>query len=183
VQLSALNGEILVRGPVVMRGYRNLPEETAEAIDAKGWLHTGDIGVIDQDGYLRIVDRIKEIIISAAGKNMSPAHIEATLKTRSPLIGNAICIGDGRPYNTALIVLDPDVAAGRDPHHPETVALVQRAVEEANMSLARVEQIKRFRILEGDWPPGGDELTPTMKPKRRPIAEKYALEIELLYST
>jgi long-subunit acyl-CoA synthetase (AMP-forming) len=114
---------------------------------------------------------------------MSPANIEATLKTRSPLIGNVVCIGDGRPYNTALIVLDPDVAAGRDPHHPETVALVQRAVDEANKSLARVEQIKRFRIIEGDWPADGDELTPTMKLKRRPIAEKYSLEIELLYST
>jgi long-subunit acyl-CoA synthetase (AMP-forming) len=183
VQLSALDGEVLVRGPVVMRGYRNRPEETAEAIDAEGWLHTGDIGVFDQDGYLRVVDRIKEIIINAAGKNMSPANIEATLKTRSPLIGNVVCIGDGRPYNTALIVLDPDVAGGRDPRDPETVALVQRAVDEANKALARVEQIKRFRIIEGEWPPGGDELTPTMKLKRRPIAEKFALEIDQLYSS
>ena len=101
VQLSA-DGEVLVSGPVVMQGYRNLPEETAEAIDAEGWLHTGDIGVFDEDGYLRIVDRIKEIIINAAGKNMSPANIEATLKSGSPLIGHAVCIGDGRPYNTAL---------------------------------------------------------------------------------
>jgi long-subunit acyl-CoA synthetase (AMP-forming) len=181
VRLSA-DGEVLVRGAVVMKGYRNLTKETAAAIDRDGWLHTGDIGVFDEDGYLRIVDRIKEIIINAAGKNMSPANIEATLKSASPLIGHAVCIGDGRPYNTALIVLDPDVAAGRDPHHPETAALIQQAVDAANMSLARVEQIKRFLIVEGDWPPGGEELTPTMKLKRRPIAEKYALEIERLYA-
>jgi long-subunit acyl-CoA synthetase (AMP-forming) len=165
-----------------MRGYRNLPEETTEAIDAEGWLHTGDIGVLDQDGYLRIVDRIKEIIINAAGKNMSPANIEATLKGGSPLIGHAVCIGDGRPYNTALIVLDPEVSADRHPHDAETIALVQKAIDEANRNLARVEQIKRFRIVEGDWPAGGDELTPTMKIKRRPIAEKYAVEIEQLYT-
>jgi long-subunit acyl-CoA synthetase (AMP-forming) len=181
VQL-ATNGEVLVRGPVVMRRYRNLPHQTAEAIDAAGWLHTGDIGVFDDDGHLRIVDRIKEIIINAAGKNMSPANIEATLKTATPLIGHAVCIGDGRPYNTALIMLDRDFAGDREPHDPETIALIQHAIDEANEKLARVEQIKRFRIITGDWPAGGDELTPTMKLKRRPIAEKYALEIEELYA-
>ncbi|HEX2309104.1 MAG TPA: AMP-binding protein [Vicinamibacterales bacterium] len=178
----ATNGEVLVRGPVVMRRYRNLPHQTAEAIDAEGWLHTGDIGVFDDDGHLRIVDRIKEIIINAAGKNMSPANIEATLKTATPLIGHAVCIGDGRPYNTALIMLDRDFAGDREPHDPETIALIQHAIDEANEKLARVEQIKRFRIVTGDWPAGGDELTPTMKLKRRPIAEKYALEIEELYA-
>ena len=180
VQLSA-GGEVLVRGPVVMKGYRNLAEETAQAIDGEGWLHTGDIGVFDQDGYLRIIDRIKEIIISAAGKNMSPANIEAALKSASALIGHAVCIGDGRPYNTALIVLDRDVAGARNPHDPEIVGLIQQAVDAANRSLARVEQIKRFHIIEGDWPAGGNELTPTMKIKRRPISEKYAAEIEDLY--
>jgi long-subunit acyl-CoA synthetase (AMP-forming) len=138
--------------------------------------------VFDDDGYLKIVDRMKEIIINAAGKNMSPANIEAELKASSPLIGIAVCIGDGRPYNTALILLDPCVAAGRDPHAPETVAIVQEAVDRANASLARVEQIKRFRILEGDWEPGGDEPTPTMKLKRRPIASKYAAVIEEMYA-
>ncbi|HUO70329.1 MAG TPA: AMP-binding protein, partial [Solirubrobacteraceae bacterium] len=180
VKLSAV-GEVLIQGPVVMKGYHNLPKETADAIDADGWLHTGDVGVVDEDGYLRIIDRIKEIIINAAGKNMSPANVEATLKSASPLIGHAVCIGDGRPYNTALIVLDPDVAAGRNPHDSETIALVQSAVDEANTRLARVEHIRRFRIIDSDWPPGGDELTPTMKLKRRPIAEKYAPEIEKLY--
>ncbi len=106
----AEEGEVLVRGDFVMLGYRNQPEKTAETIDGDGWLHTGDIGEIDADGYLKIVDRKKEIIINAAGKNMSPANIEAAIKTGSPLIGQACCIGDRRPYNTALIVLDADYA-------------------------------------------------------------------------
>jgi len=100
------DGEVLIRGAIVMPGYRNLPDKTAEAIDSEGWLHTGDIGELDSDGYLKIVDRKKELIINAAGKNMSPANIEATLKTASPLIGQACTIGDARSYNTALIVLD-----------------------------------------------------------------------------
>ena len=104
------DGELLVRGEFLMLGYRNQPDKTAEAIDADGWLHTGDIGQIDEDGFLKIVDRKKEIIINAAGKNMSPANIEAALKTGSPIIGQACCIGDARPYNTALIVLDADYA-------------------------------------------------------------------------
>jgi long-chain acyl-CoA synthetase len=182
IKLSEM-GEVLIRGAVIMRGYRNQPAATAQAIDADGWLHTGDVGELDGDGYLRIVDRIKELIINAAGKNMSPANIEATLKTVSPLIGIAVLIGDGRPYNTALIVLDPDVAAGRDAGDPDTIALVQQAVDDANERVARVEQIKRFRVIEGEWRAGGDELTPTMKLKRRPIAEKYAAVIEELYAT
>src|SRR5919109_376099 len=104
------DGEILVRGPMMFRGYRNEPEKTAETIDPEGWLHTGDIGEIDEDGYLKIVDRKKELIINAAGKNMSPANIEAKIKSASPLIGQACTIGDRRPYNTALIVLDADYA-------------------------------------------------------------------------
>src|SRR5215210_3097828 len=188
------DGELLVRGGVVMTGYRNLPDKTAEAIDAAGWLHTGDIAQIDDDGYVRIVDRKKEIIINAAGKNMSPANIEATLKSASPLIGQVCCIGDARPYNTALIVLDSDFAPGWAAQHGtagaslETLAAdermraaVQQGVDSANAKLARVEQIKRFHLVAGDWLPGGDELTPTMKLKRRPIAEKYAAEIEALY--
>src|SRR5262249_15502014 len=106
----AQDGELLVRGACVMRGYRNAPEKTAETIDPDGWLHTGDVAEIDDDGFVRIVDRKKELIINAAGKNMSPANIEATLKTSSPLIGQACVIGDGRSYNTALIVLDSDFA-------------------------------------------------------------------------
>jgi long-subunit acyl-CoA synthetase (AMP-forming) len=173
------DGELLARGPILMAGYRNDPEKTAEAIDADGWLHTGDVAEIDDDGFVRIVDRKKELIINAAGKNMSPANIEARLKTSSPLIGQAICIGDRRPYNVALVVLDPDVAAGWT---TSVLAEVQRGVEEANGHLSRVEQVKRFKVLDDDWLPGGDELTPTMKLKRKPIAAKYAAEIDALYA-
>ena len=191
----AEDGEVMVRGPSNMVGYRNQPEKTAETIDAEGWLLTGDIGELDEDGYLKIVDRKKELIINAAGKNMSPANIESKLKAASPLIGQAIAIGDGRPYNVALIVLDPDFApawAGQNgldqtPFEElaaaETLrAAIQQGVDEANAKLSRVEQIKRFTVLGAEWAPGGDELTPTMKLKRRPIAEKYADEIETLYS-
>ena len=176
----AEDGELLVRGAVVMAGYRNQPDKTREAIDDEGWLHTGDIGEFDEDGYLKIVDRKKELIINAAGKNMSPANIESKLKAAGPLIGQAIAIGDGRPYNVALVVLDPDSNPPSE-IDDETLAAVQKEVDRANEQLARVEQIKKFKILETDWEPGGDELTPTMKLKRKPIAEKYADEIEALY--
>ncbi len=189
------DGELLCRGPIVMRGYRKQPDKTAETIDPDGWLHTGDIAEIDADGYVTIVDRKKELIINAAGKNMSPANIEQKLKAASPLIGQAIAIGDGRRYNVALLVLDPDNCAVYASKHglaeasaaslseDEGVkAAVAEAVEAANGRMARVEQIKRYTILPCDWEPGGDELTPTSKLKRKPIAEKYAAEIESLYS-
>jgi long-chain acyl-CoA synthetase len=189
------DGEVLVRGDAIMTGYRNQPEKTAETIDPDGWLHTGDVGELDSDGYLKIVDRKKELIINAAGKNMSPAGIEATLKAASPLIGQAIAIGDGRPYNVALITLDPDFAPGwaeqqglgeaslEDIAGSERMrAAIQAAVDQANAKLSRVEQIKKFTILPTDWQPGGDELTPTMKLKRKPIAEKYEQEIATLYA-
>ncbi len=196
VQISlADDGEVLLRGEVVMAGYRGAPEQTAEAIDAEGWLHTGDIGELDCDGYLRIVDRKKELIINAMGKNMSPANIEAQIKGASPLIGQAVAIGDRRPYNTALIVLDGDFAPawasqhgleGRTPEQlagePVVRAAMQDAIDAANSRLARVEQIKKFTILPDDWLPGGEELTPTMKLKRKPIAQKYAAEIDALYA-
>jgi long-subunit acyl-CoA synthetase (AMP-forming) len=191
----APDGELLVRGAIVMAGYRNQPEKTAEAIDPDGWLHTGDIGHIDEDGYLWIVDRKKELIINAAGKNMSPANIEQQLKQGSPLIGQAIAIGDRRPYNVALIVLDPDASAAFAAEHglpssaPETMAAqpavlaeIDAGVRRANSHLSRVEQIKRFTVLPRDWAPGGEELTPTMKLKRKPIATRYAAEIEALYA-
>jgi len=175
------DGELLVRGPLVMRGYRNRPDLTSEAIDADGWLHTGDIARIDDDGYVWIVDRKKELIINAAGKNMAPSKIEARLKAAGPLIGQALVVGDRRPYNVALLVLDPDVAAGLDPADPDVIVRVQGEVDAANARLARIEQVKRFRLLGGEWLPGGDELTPTMKLRRRPIAAKYATEINALY--
>jgi len=188
------DGEVLVRSDVVMLGYRNMAEQTREAFTEDGWLRTGDIGAFDEDGYLRIIDRKKEIIISAGGKNMSPANIEAALKSASLLIGQACCIGDGRPYNTALIVLDADFApmwASQQgieatalealAREPRMVEAVQQGVEQANQKLARVEQIKRFRLIEGDWLPGGEELTPTMKLKRKPIAARYAELISSMY--
>ena len=188
------DGEVLVKSEVVMLGYRKLPEKTSEAFTADGWLRTGDIGSFDEDGYLTIVDRKKELIISAGGKNMSPANIEATIKTSSPLIGQTCCIGDMRPYNTALIVLDADFAPAWaaqqeiDDTSLESLAqdervraAVQQGVDAANEKLARVEQIKRFTIVQGDWLPGADELTPTMKLKRKPIAAKYAGAIDAMY--
>jgi long-subunit acyl-CoA synthetase (AMP-forming) len=191
----APDGEILIRGPNIMVSYRNQPEKTAETLREDGWLATGDIGQIDPDGSLRIIDRKKELIINAAGKNMSPANIESTLKGASPLIGQVCVIGDGRPYNTALIVLDADFGpawaaqnglAGTPiaalAANPNLVAAVQAGVDEANARLARVEQIKRFTILAAEWLPGGEELTPTMKLKRKPIAAKYAAEIEAMYA-
>jgi long-chain acyl-CoA synthetase len=177
------DGEVLIRGPFIMTGYRNQPEKTSEALDEDGWLHTGDIGEFDDDGYLRLVDRKKELIINAAGKNMSPANIEAKLKASSPVIGQAIAIGDGKPFNVALITLDPDVAPAFEQQHGKdaVAAEVQRGVDAANEQLARVEQIKKFTLLDEEWQPGGDELTPTMKLKRKPIFEKYEKEIEELY--
>jgi long-subunit acyl-CoA synthetase (AMP-forming) len=188
------DGELLVRGDIVMSGYRGEPEKTREALDPDGWLHTGDIAEIDADGYVKIVDRKKELIINAAGKNMSPVNIEARLKSAHSLIGTAVAIGDRRPYNVALLVLDPDACGAWAKEHgnadasPSALAqdeqvkeAVAAAVEEANGHLSRVEQIKKFAILATEWQPGGEELTPTMKLKRRPIADKYAAEIEALY--
>ena len=190
------DGEVLVRGDSVMPGYRNLPEKTAETIDADGWLHTGDIGELDDDGYLKIVDRKKELIINAAGKNMSPGQHRAAPEGLEP----ADRPGD-RDRRQPSLQRRPDRArprlrAGlgrqerpRGARHRRArrdgsrfVAAVQAGVEEANAKLSRVEQIKKFTIMPGDWLPGGaDELTPTMKLKRKPIAEKYEDEIEALY--
>jgi long-chain acyl-CoA synthetase len=190
----AEDGEVLVRGPLVMRGYRNMPERTAETIDADGWLRTGDIGRIDAEGFLSIVDRKKELIINSAGKNMSPAYIEARLKASSPLIGQAVVVGDARPYNVALLVLDPDGAAAFARAHglPTQAAQlvdagavqaeIAAAVERANARLSRVEQIKRYALLPDEWPVGGAELTPTMKLRRRSIHDKYAATIDALYA-
>ncbi len=196
IELKLLDdGELLARGPLVMKGYRKDPEKTAEAVDAGGWFHTGDVATIDEDGYVTIVDRKKELIINAAGKNMSPANIEQKLKASSPLIGQAICIGDRRPYNVALLVLDPDVGAQWAQEHglengsaavlaqdPGVHDEVARGVATANAQLSRVEQIKRFTILSVDWEPGGEELTPTMKLRRKPIHAKYTPEIDALYT-
>ena len=188
------DGEVLGRGGNVFRGYLDDPVKTAEAVDADGWLHTGDIGTIDDEGYLRIVDRKKELIITAGGKNISPANIEAALKAE-PLIGQACVIGDDRPYLVALLVPDPDVVpawaaaegiegapARGDRRAPGLRAELAREVASANRRFSGVEQVRRFAVLGDEWLPDSEELTPTMKLKRKPIAAKYAAEIESLYT-
>jgi long-subunit acyl-CoA synthetase (AMP-forming) len=193
--MVADDGEYLVRGPLVMKGYRKEPHTTAEAIDEDGWLHTGDIMQMDEDGYLRVVDRKKELIINAAGKNMSPANIENTIKAACPLIGEIMAVGDARPFNTALIVLDAesagpyaaqrglaDASAATLAADEQLIAEIAAGVAEGNAKLSRVEQIKRFRVLPTFWEPGGEEITLTMKLRRRPISEKYANEIAELYT-
>jgi long-chain acyl-CoA synthetase len=187
------DGEVLVRGPIVMAGYYKDPQRTAEAIDADGWLHTGDIGTMDADGYVKIVDRKKELIITAGGKNISPANVEHLL-LQHPLIGQACVIGDRRPYVSALLVLDGEMtpvwakqheiepaSAAELSRHPEVLAEVQRAVDAANEHLARVEQVKRFTVLHVEWTPLSGELTPTLKMRRRVIVDRYGAEIEAMY--
>lgn len=189
------DGELLLRGPAVMRGYRHQPEKTAEALDADGWLHTGDIGTIDSQGFVTIVDRKKELLVNEAGKNLSPANIEMAIQGSSGLIGQVVAFGDAKPYITALVILDGDAvaaqAAALGMAGPSPAAFAQTrearemltaAVLKGNSKLSRVEQIKRFLIVGTPWEPGGDELTPTMKLKRKPIAEKYSPEIDKLYA-
>ncbi|UAW97585.1 long-chain fatty acid--CoA ligase [Halopseudomonas nanhaiensis] len=188
------DGEVLLRGQPVMQGYHNQPSKTAEALSKDGWYRTGDVGRLDADGFLWITDRKKELIISSSGKNMSPANIEAMIKSGDPLIGQVCVIGDARPYNTALIVIDPDYAQawatarqikgtiGELARHPELLSAITAGVERGNQRLSRVEQVKRFTVLEREWPPGGDELTTTMKLRRKAVEHKYASDIEQLYT-
>jgi len=188
------DGEVLGRGGNVFRGYLDDSERTAEALDRDGWLHTGDIGQIDDEGYLRIVDRKKELIITAGGKNVSPANIEAALKAQ-PLIGQACVVGDGEPYLGALLVLDPDVVPAWAASHgaqgttlaalavdPVVHAEIEREVAVANERFSHAEAIRAFVVLAAEWLPDSEELTPTMKLKRRGIAAKYAREIAALYA-
>lgn len=190
------DGEILIRGPFVMRGYRGMPEATAEALDSEGWLRTGDIGSFDADGYLSVVDRKKELIINAAGKNMAPALIQGEIIKHGRLVSTAVAVGDGRPYNVAVLVLDVDAAQefcraeGIDDmprdvlvRDERILAVVEEDVATANENLSRVEQIKKFHLIADDWAPGGSELTATMKVRRAGVIGTYAKEIEGLYSS
>jgi long-subunit acyl-CoA synthetase (AMP-forming) len=174
------DGELLIRGPIVTRGYRGIP---GPVVDADGYFATGDLATVDDEGYVKIVDRKKELIINAAGKNMSPAAIEGTLKSVCPLISHAVVIGDGRPYNIALLVLDPESVAALLAREPgaDIAAVVEAGVAAGNEELSRVEQIKRYAILDDSWEPGGDELTPTLKLRRAAISAKYADVISGLY--
>jgi long-chain acyl-CoA synthetase len=188
------DGEVLVRGPLVMGGYYKDPELTMATIDANGWLYTGDIGELDADGFLKIIDRKKELIITSGGKNVSPALVEYELQ-RHPLIGQACAIGDRRNYVSALLVLDPETtpAWARErgisfgsladlAAHPEVLAEVERGVAAANAHLARPERVRRFTLLPAEWTARSGELTPSMKRRRRVIIDRYAKEIEELYS-
>ena len=187
------DGEILVRGPLNSPGYLNLPQKTADLIDSGGWLHTGDIGSLDSDGFLSVVDRKKELIITSGGENISPAAIE-NLLVAHPLIGQALAFGNRRPYVVALLTLDGDVApawarargieAGSLAElaaHPAVLDAVGAAVAAANSRLARVQQVKSWRLLPVEWTAESEELTPTLKLKRRIVHAKYADVIDALY--
>jgi long-chain acyl-CoA synthetase len=192
-RVDAHTGEILVRGPNVFAGYLNQPEKTAETIDAEGWLHTGDVGTVDADGYFKITDRMKDIIITAGGKNVTPSEWENELKF-SPYVTDAVVIGDKRAFLTAIIMIDQENVEKYAQDHdvpfsnygsltraPEVRALVQAEIDKVNAKFARVEQIKRFHLLETQLTAEDEELTPTMKLKRKLVQQKYAPQIEAMY--
>jgi long-chain acyl-CoA synthetase len=189
----APDGEVQCRGGNVFRGYLGDPALTADVLDANGWLSTGDIGELDAAGYLRIVDRKKELLITSSGKNVSPANVEAALRAQ-PLIGQACAFGDGQDYIAALLVLDPDVAPAWAAAHgvatttvaelardPAVLAEIEREVADANERFAHAEQVRRWKVLADEWLPDSEELTPTMKLKRQGIAAKYAREVSELF--
>ncbi|HJR93754.1 MAG TPA: long-chain fatty acid--CoA ligase [Acidimicrobiia bacterium] len=191
--LLGADDEILLRGGVITAGYWNLPEETVSTFDSDGWLHTGDLGRLDDSGYLSIIGRKKDIIITAAGKNVAPARLE-TLLANHPLISKACLVGDGRSYLTALIALDSDEVPGWAEKHgltyadlaafsrlPEVAAEVERAVAEANEQVARVEQVKKHYVVPDEWTPESGEVTASLKLKRAAVLALYAAEIENLY--
>ncbi|MEH2501179.1 long-chain acyl-CoA synthetase [Bradyrhizobium sp. AZCC 1678] len=186
-------GEILIRGDFLFMGYLNQPEKTAETIDAKGWLHTGDVGSIDNEGFVRITDRMKDIIITSGGKNITPSEIENQLKF-SPYVSDAVVIGDKRPYLTCLVMIDQENVEKFAQDHdipftnyaslcraPEIQDLIQREIEAVNVNFARVETIKKFYLIERQLTPEDEELTPTMKLKRSFVNKRYAAEINAMY--
>ena len=193
VRLEPATSELLIRGPNVFMGYLNQPQKTAETIDPDGWLHTGDVGTVDGDGYFRITDRMKDIIITAGGKNITPSEIENELKF-SPYITDAVVIGDRRSYLTALVMIDQENVEKFAQDHDvpfsnyasltrakEVQALIQTEIDRVNRKFARVEQIKAFRLLETQLTAEDEELTPTMKLKRKLVERKYAGLIESMY--
>jgi long-chain acyl-CoA synthetase len=186
------DGEVICRGGNVFQGYYKAPDKTAETL-VDGWLHSGDVGIMGDDGYVKIVDRKKELIITSGGKNISPANLEAALKT-IPLVGNAAAIGDNRKFISALVVLDPEYAPvwARNQGlefssladlaaNPVVVKEIESGVEEINGRFAQVEQIKKVVVLGDEWNPDTDVLTPTSKLKRRGIAARYSQRIESMY--
>jgi long-chain acyl-CoA synthetase len=186
-------GEILIRGDFLFMGYLNQPEKTAETIDAKGWLHTGDVGSIDNEGFVKITDRMKDIIITSGGKNVTPSEIENQLKF-SPYVSDAVVIGDKRPYLTCLLMIDQENVEKFAQDHdipftnyaslcraPEIQDLIHREIEAVNVNFARVETIKKFYLIERQLTPEDEELTPTMKLKRSFVNKRYAAEINAMY--
>jgi long-chain acyl-CoA synthetase len=193
MRIAEGTNEILLRGSNVILGYLNQPEKTAEAIDAQGWLHTGDVGRVDDDGYFYITDRMKDIIITAGGKNITPSEWENQLKF-SPYVTDAVVIGDKRAFLTAIVMIDQEnverFAQERDipfsnyaslTRAPEIVELVQAEVDRVNKQFARVEQVKKFFLLDRQLTAEDEELTPTMKLKRKLVQTKYAEQIEAMY--
>jgi long-chain acyl-CoA synthetase len=176
---TADDGELLIRSETVFEGYYRDDEATREVLRGDGWLHSGDVGSIDEDGFITITDRKKDILVTAGGKNVAPQNLENALKT-APLISQALVVGDRRPYVAALITVDPDVCRGLSPGQVEE--RVQKIVEDVNAELSRFEQIKRFTILPRDFSAEEGEVTPTLKLKRRACAEHFAREIEDLYA-
>jgi long-chain acyl-CoA synthetase len=176
----AEDGEILIKGPTVFAGYFKDEEATRAALPGDGWLHTGDVGVIDEDGFLTVTDRKKDIIVTAGGKNVAPQNIEGLLKG-IPWVSQALVIGDRRPYLVALLTLDADEVAKLD-GSTDANALVTEAVERVNENLAHFEQVRRFEILPRDFSPEKDEITPTLKLKRRVVEQHFANELESLYA-
>ena len=187
------DGEVLVRGPVNTPGYYRQEDATRALIDEDGWIHTGDIGTLDEDGFFAIVDRKKELIITSAGKNIAPSNIENYLK-ESPIIGHAMAIGDSRPYVVAVLTLDGEIAPvvaqqmgieatdlAELAQHPQILAMAQAAVDSANERLSRPEQIKAFELLPVEWTAESEELTPTLKLKRRVVNSKYVDVVDRLY--
>jgi long-chain acyl-CoA synthetase len=195
VEIKVLpDGELLARSEMNMVGYRNDPEKTAEAIDEDGWVHTGDIVTVDDEGFVSIVDRKKEIMINSSGKNLSPAYIESTISGQSSLIAQFVAIGEGRPYVAALVTLDPEALASQAERlgieglsteealaSPQVLAEVQAAVDRGNQLLNGSEAVRRFAVISTAWLPDSEELTPTAKLKRRVLHQKFADEIERLY--
>ena len=193
VRLDPQTSEILVRGKNVFMGYLNLPEKTAETIDADGWLHTGDVGVVDEEGFFRITDRMKDIIITAGGKNITPSELENELKF-SPYVTDAVVIGDKRPYLTVIIMIDQENVEKHAQDNdvpfsnyasltraPEVQQLIQEVIDGVNKKFARVEQIKKFFLLDTQLSAEDEELTPTMKLKRKLVQQKYADQIDAMY--
>jgi long-chain acyl-CoA synthetase len=172
------DGELLIRSDTVFKGYFKEPEATRAVLDDEGWLHSGDIATIDDDGFVTIVDRKKDILVTAGGKNVAPQNIENLLKL-SPLVSQAVAVGDRRPYVAALVTLDP--ASGLDPESDAAREAVQEVVDATNAELSRFEQVKRFEILPRDFSAEEGEITPTLKLKRRVVEQHFAAEIDSLY--